>query len=121
MPELLIPVARAYIYSGEWVGDCPRDGCANVEYLWETLRPKGPRVRPKAFFACSHCGEQGTIDWPPPDFMVEAMAVLMLRPLPNTRNWYPRDHETAVRFHLEHGQSIDDLRQENADHGVVPV
>lgn len=119
MAQLLTPVSQAYIYNGDWVGDCPREGCANVEYLWEALRPRGPRLRPKTFFACSHCGMQATIEWPPQDFMAAAMAVLMLRPLPDTRNWYPKDHEVATKFRIAHGQTIAELREENEEHGVV--
>jgi hypothetical protein len=116
--ELLMPVTQAYIYGGDWVGDCPREGCANVEYLWEAIQPRGPRIRPKAFFSCSHCGEQGSIEWPPVEFQAAAMDVLMKRPIPNTRNWYPRDHDVATRFRIPHGQSIADLRAENEEHGV---
>jgi hypothetical protein len=113
------PRTQAYIYGGEWVGDCPRPGCANVEYLWEALQINGPRIRPKAFFACSYCGIQATIEWPSRDFQVAAMDVLMLRPIPATRNWYPKDHDVATRFRIPHGQSVEDLRAENEAHGVV--
>jgi hypothetical protein len=50
--------------------------------------------------------------------MAEITAVLALRPIPQTRNWYPRDHDIALRFRIPHGQSVDDLREENAEHGV---
>jgi hypothetical protein len=116
--NLLTPRTQAYIYGGEWVGDCPREGCANVEYLWEALRINGPRIRPKAFYLCSHCGMQAEIEWPPVDFQTAAMDVLMKRPLPDTRNWYPKDHDVAVRFRIPHGQSIADLKAENEEHGV---
>jgi hypothetical protein len=116
--NLLTEKARAYIYSGEWVADCPREGCGNVEYLWSALQPNGPRVQPKAFFACSYCGWQGQIDWPDPEFMVRALDILMKRPVPGNRNWYPSNHDVALRFRLPHGQSLDDLRAENHEHGV---
>lgn len=119
--DLLTPKTQAYIYSGEWVGDCPREGCANVEYLWTPVYPNGPRVQPRGFYICSHCGIQATIEWPPQDFMVAALAVLMERPIPDTRNWYPKDHDVATRFHIPHGQSVKDLQDENREHGVVTV
>jgi hypothetical protein len=118
--NLIIPVCRAYIYSGDWVGDCPGPDCANTEFLMEPEFLRGPRTRPKSFFICSSCGEQAPIDWPDRDFMTAALDVLMRRPVPTTRNWYPKDHDIAIRFRVEHGQSIDDLRAENELHGVTP-
>jgi hypothetical protein len=120
MTQPVLLRARAYIYAGDWVSDCPRDGCGNVEHLFEPVQPRGPRIRPKSFFICSHCGEQAVIDWPPQEFMYAAMTVLEKRPVPSNRNWYPADHETAVRFHLEHGQTVAELREENETHGVTP-
>lgn len=120
MAELLTTKARAYVYSGDWVSDCPRLGCANVEHLFKPERIGGPRIRQESFFICSHCGAQSIIDWPPRDFMLAVTEILMRRPIPGNRNWYPADHETAVRFRIEHGQSLDDLRQENEAHGVTP-
>jgi hypothetical protein len=118
--ELIQLKARAYVYSGDWVADCPRPECGNVEHLFEPLRPNGPRIHQRPFFACSHCGLQGEIEWPPTDFMHAALEILMRRPVPSTRNWYPADHETAVRFRVEHGQTLDQLREENEAHGVTP-
>lgn len=117
--------ARAYIYAGEWVADCTRDGCGNVEYLFGLRSPAhppgpaNPREIRKPVFLCSYCQQMAEIDWPSQDFMEEAMAVLALRPIPSTRNWYPANHDTATAFRLEHGQSVDDLRQENEAHGVA--
>jgi len=111
--------ARAYIYNGEWVADCPRKGCGNVEFLWTAVVPNGPRCQPKPFYACSYCGYQGGIDWPDTGFMVRAMDILMKRPVPNTRNWYPQDHPVAVNFRIPHGQTIGDLMAENEEHGVT--
>ncbi len=118
--ELMIKWAVAYVYSGEWVSDCPREGCANVEFLYTAARPHGPRTIPKPFFACSYCGEQAEIKWPPTEFREAVMEVLMKRPVPGNRNWYPKDHETAVRFKIPHGQTVADLREENESHGVTP-
>jgi hypothetical protein len=118
MSQLLLPSSQAYIYCGEWVGDCPREGCANVEFLWMPLVPNGPRVQPKPMYVCSYCGMQAVIEWPDSEFMVGAMAVLMQRPVPDNRNWYPADHDVATRFRIPHGQTLDDLRAENEAHGV---
>jgi hypothetical protein len=109
------PVARAYVYSGDWVGDCPRP-CGNVEFLHTPSRMNGPRDTPRAFYLCSNCGMQAPISWP--DHMNEILQVLMLRPIPQTRNWYPKDHPVAVNFRLPHGQSVRDLLSENEEHQV---
>lgn len=109
-------VARAYVYSGEWVADCPREGCSNVEFLHRPSRRGGPRDVQVGFYLCSYCGAQAEISWP--DTRHGILAVLARRPLPDTRNWYPADHPVAVRFGLPHGQSIKDLEDENEAHGV---
>jgi hypothetical protein len=119
MVQLIQPRARAYVYAGDWVADCPH-GCGNVEHLYQRQRPNGPRLVQVPSFYCSYCKfgetEPVPVDWPPN--MAEIMTVLMLRPIPHTRNWYPHEHETAVRCRVPHGQSVDDLRAENAEHGV---
>lgn len=123
IPAEAIPVARAYVYHGEWVADCPRppgsDGrpvCGGVEFLFTPSRMNGPRDRRRDFYLCSNCGMQSGIDWPGNELPI--MVVLMLRPVPDTRNWYPRDHPVAVNFGLEHGQTVVDLMEENELHGV---
>lgn len=111
--------ARAYVYAGDWVADCPQDGCYSTEHLFARANPRnrsGPRTVPVGSFACSNCQHQAPIEWPPN--LADITAVLMLRPVPQTRNWYPSGHETAVRHRVEHGQSVDDLLAENAAHGV---
>lgn len=109
----------AYVYGGDWVADCGREGCANVEHLFTPARPNGLRILRRPFFACSYCGYQSEITWPGDSLQAEIMSVLMKRPIPSTRNWYPADHPTAVKFGIPHGQSTDDLRAENEDHGVT--
>ena len=110
-------VARAYVYSGDWVADCPRPGCANTEFLHRASRRGGPRDVRVPFYQCSHCGMQAGVAWPDDPHAI--LAVLARRPLPGTRNWYPTDHPVAVRFGLPHGQSVRDLVEEGEAHGVV--
>lgn len=118
-------IATAYVYTGEWVADCPRPDCYSTEFLFnpadpaKPASPANPRVLPKPLFSCSNCGQMGVIGWPPQALMVEIMHVLSQRPVPQTRHWYPQDHPVAVRSRIPHGQSPDDLRQENHDHGVA--
>lgn len=114
--HLLTATARAYIYNGMWVADCPQE-CGGVEQLCEADRRGGPRVRRRTVFHCSYCKLMtDRIDWPAD--AVALMAVLELRPVPHNRNWYPAGHPTAVRFGILHGQSVRDLQDENVEHGV---
>lgn len=121
MVQLIATRARAYVYAGDWVADCPR-ACGNVEHLYTraTRNPNGPRIVQLPSFYCSYCKLGDTdivpIDWPPN--MAEITAVLILRPIPHTRNWYPHEHETALKCRIPHGQSIAELRAENAEHDV---
>lgn len=108
-------VARAYVYCGDWVADCPRP-CGNVEFLYAPSRMNGPRDKRKDFYMCSHCGMQCGISWPRRE--ADILQVLMLRPVPSNRNWYPKDHPVAVNFRLPHGQSIVDLLDENEEHKI---
>jgi hypothetical protein len=122
------PLARAYVYSGEWVADCPRreEGtrdtdhrmiqCGNVEFLYQPQQMNGPRVLKRPFFLCSNCGMQAMIDWP--DNEHDILQALSVRPVPQTRNWYPQDHPVAVNFRIPHGQTVGELMDENEEHGV---
>ena len=117
--HLLTSHARAYVYCGDWVADCPR-ACGNVEYLHTRERPKdpaSPRTVRKASFLCSYCKQLSDIDWP--GDMNGIMRVLELRPIPDNRNWYSADHPVAIRAGIAHGQSVRDLEDENAEHGVA--
>lgn len=118
MVELLAATARAYVYSGDWVADCPR-GCGGVEHCFDRANPRSPaspRVVRKPEFHCSYCHMVAPIEWPAD--MAAIMEVLMLRPVPHNRNWYPQDHDVALRFRIPHGQTVDQLREENREHGV---
>lgn len=116
--------ARPYVYCGDWVACCTRPGCAGVEFL-HTLRypnrPPGlsnPRDVRRPVFHCTYCEQRDVIDWPDPFFMARVDMVLRLRPFPHNRNWYPQDHPTALAFRIPHGQSVEDLEQENREHDV---
>ncbi len=110
------PLARAYVYAGDWVADCPRN-CGNVEFLYQAQTINGPRVLRRPFFLCSNCGMQAMIDWP--DNEHEILHALSARPVPQTRNWYPADHPVAVNFRIPHGQSVRELIDESEEHGVT--
>jgi hypothetical protein len=116
---------QAYVYNGDWVADCPREGCSGAEFLFDVVHagypagPGNPRTVRKAAFTCSNCLAIALIGWPDEATMAQVMEVLALRPVPTTRNWYPKDHPGAVRFRIPHGQSVAELREENAAHGIA--
>jgi hypothetical protein len=111
-------IARAYVYSGDWVADCPR-GCGGTEQLFDRVKKNGPRIKRKESFFCSYCKLiTELIEWPADEMMAEIQTVLNLRPIPHNRNWYPKDHGVAIRFGIPHGQSVQELREENLAHGV---
>lgn len=97
----------AYVNHGRWVADCSRPGCAGAESL-------APR---QTGFHCSNCHQLDEVVWPAD--AADIWDVLQERPIPQTRNWYPAGHPLAVRFRLEHGQSVEDLRREHAENEVA--
>lgn len=96
----------AYVNHGRWVADCSREHCANAMEL----------APGQLAFACSNCQWVVDIVWP--DDADEIWQVLQRRPVPQTRNWFPRDHPLALAARCPHGQSVRDLVDENAEHGI---
>lgn len=76
-----------------------------------------PRTVRKTGFQCSSCAMSAEIAWPANADIIAA--VLSRRPVPHTRNWYPDGHPVAVRARIPHGQTPDDLLNENIEHGVM--
>lgn len=114
--NIVVPKARAWVYAGNWVADCPR-ACGNVELLYEPVRKGGPLARKKTMFRCSYCGmETHAIEWPQDENGI--MEVLGRRPIPHNRNWFPKDHPLALKSRCPHGQSVQDLIEENHENGV---
>lgn len=93
--SLRAPVlARAY--AGHWIADCPR--CAYAV----ALRFGSP------VFDCRDCGLGVEVRWPSETMRHGIERLLMLRPVPATRNWLP-------------GETLHDLLVENVRHGVGPT
>jgi hypothetical protein len=104
MASLLTEYARAYVNHGRWIADCPRPYCGNAE----ALQPGAEQA-----FVCTNCHLLARIEWPPD---AEAIwAALEVRPVPQTRNWFPADHELAVRAGCPHGQTVADLEAETRE------
>ena len=104
-------IARAFMNWGRWVADCPREGCTYAFAL----------EHGQARYVCRNkagegCGMDAPIEWPPDAEQIEQ--ALNRRPLEQTRNWYPLEHDVAVRGGAPHGQTVADLLAENEMYGV---
>lgn len=104
---LLTMRARAYVHAGRWIIDCIRPGCTNAELLESR----------QAVMHCTNCRLVSEVEWPADaDDIWEALVV---RPVPQTRNWAPVGHRQAVACGFPDGQRVADLWAENAEHGLV--
>jgi len=90
-----------------WIADCTRPYCANAMKL-------EPR---QTLFHCSECRHVVEIVWPTK--ADEITDVLDLRPVPLTRHWAPAGHRQAIACGFPDGQSVQDLIDENVEHGVI--
>lgn len=113
--------ARVFIYCGEFVAECPREGCGGVEFMTDKeQRDRGDALvwgERRTVFHCAECNLfTDKIKWS--EDADELMKVLNRRPIPHTRNWFPEGHMIAVKGRAPHGQTVDDLLQENHEHGV---
>lgn len=106
--------AIAYVLRGDWVAACPRPECSNVEFL-DHVKHRQSKCTSDTYY-CTYCHMVASITWPPNKD--ELWEPLSRRPVPHTRNWYPKDHPEAIRYRIEHGQSPSDLWRENEEHGV---
>ncbi len=102
---LVTSKARAYVNFGRWIADCPL-GCGGAQQL---------EANQSSFFCNppSGCGHITTVEWPQdPQGIWDA---LVERQMPKTRNWFPKDHELALRANCAHGQSVTELRAETSE------
>lgn len=94
--ETLPPVV-AYVSHGRWVADCPTPGCSGAMLLFFG-----------AGFFCGNCLNVQTglkareVIWP--EHREEIERLLLLRPVPQTRSWFPTEPvNNLVAENLEHG------------------
>lgn len=90
------PPLAPRVNHNRWIVDCPN--CGGAEFLW-----------PEGLMMCASCWN-GDVDgqWrrvSNPANRNEIDEVLMIRPVPGTRNW-------------NRNESIEDLQQENRKHGL---
>lgn len=112
--------ARAYVYNGEWVADCPAD-CKTTQFVED--KPDKYRGVPGTsgdrmdYFHCGYCTSLwSSVRWP--DRADEIKEILDRRPLRHTRNWYPEGHIVALQSGIRDGETIEELLAENYAHGI---
>lgn len=101
---ILPPTVRVYVNHSRWIAECPY-GCGAALAL--TGR--------ETTFHCTECQSILIIEWP--DNADEIWEALMERKFPRFRNWFPKDHEMAIKCGLPHGQTPKELRDEAAENG----
>lgn len=86
-------VVEAHASWSAWAAQCGR--C-----------PWGGRLqRFTSNFDCPFCGAFNEVIWPSEDMVYGVERILMMRPDPSTRNWFP-------------GETLNDLMWENGIHGI---
>ncbi len=99
---LVKPLALAYVNWGRWVADCPA-ACGSAIVL----------ASGQSTFHCPECKHLSGVYWPHnPDEIMEVLEVRNKR----NQNWFPVNHDLALRFGLPHGQSVSELREETEAH-----
>lgn len=98
---------QAYVNHGRWIADCSYPDCNSAE----ALKPRQTQ------FHCSNCHYIASVEWPL--FPDDITAALRVRPVPQTRNWAPAGHRQALVTGFPEGQTVNDLEEENAMHGLA--
>lgn len=103
---LIKPFALAYFNWGRWVVDCPANDCGSAALL-----EKGQGI-----FHCPECKYVSKVMWP---YNVDEITEVLEIRDKRHRNWFPANHDLALRFNLPHGQTIEELREETEVHRGV--
>lgn len=102
MTTLITNEARAYVNFGRWIADCPTDCGSALK-----LEPG------QGMFQCVECFHICSVDWPAN--AEDIWDTLAKRPAPKHRNWFPSQHELALRSNCPHGQTVAELEEETAE------
>lgn len=95
--------AQVYVHRGMWVADCAYPSCSNAERI----------DFGDAKVYCTACHYIAHLTWP--SDALEIMAVLDVRPVPETRHWAPAGHRQAIACGFPDGQTVADLMDENEE------
>lgn len=105
MATLITNKARAYVNFGRWIADCPVNCGSALQ-----LQPG------QSMFHCPECTFITEVEWP--DNADEIWEALNDRYAKRNRNWFPSDHELALRSGSPHGQTVAELRAETEENQV---
>jgi hypothetical protein len=98
--ELVKPgVTVAYVNWGRWVAQCSWQIRCDAA-LELTGAENG--------FRCPECGGDNAIVWPSAEMVAGIGRILLMRPHRKNQNWLP-------------GETLQDLMQENAEHGILTM
>ncbi len=103
---LLTNKARAYYNFGRWIADCPVDCGSAIQ-----LNPG------QSLFHCPECTFITDVEWP--TNVDEITEALNKRQAKRNRNWFPENHDLALRSGSPHGQSVVELEDETEANKVV--
>jgi hypothetical protein len=104
-----VPVVHVFANWGRWVAPCA--GCPSALQVVAGVVDEDAGVlgwdagHRRHGLRCLECGSLHVASWPDEDLTAGVERLLMLRPDPTTRSWYP-------------GETLDDLAAENMAHGV---
>lgn len=102
MTTLITNKARAYVNFGRWIADCPA-ACGSALQL----QPG------QGMFQCVECYHIASVEWP--DNSDEIWVALNKRSANRNRNWFPANHELALRSGVPHGQTVQELEDETVE------
>ena len=88
-------ITEAYANWGRWVARCGDPDCPRAIQLRRLTQ----------YLRCDFCRAITKVLWPSLDMITAVERLLMMRPVPSTRNWLP-------------GETLHDLVFENGAHGI---
>lgn len=106
--------ARAFYNHGRWVAPCPETDCTDARLVYEVNPRTGiPTGRRLTQDACAN-GHPFAIEMPDEQTEAQIVTTLAERAEDKDKGWYPKDHPQAVLDGKPSGQSIKELKDENA-------
>lgn len=107
--------APAYLNFGRWVVDCPADGCRDAREVYERHPTTGELTGRRLTEDICAKGHRFQIEMPDERTEAQIVTVLSERIEDADKGWYPEGHERGILSGQPTGQTIADLRAENAE------
>lgn len=122
--------SAAFLYGGRWVADCGLVTCQGAELAQGALfsgqaepdatpwsdAPPGMMIQ-LTRIRCVACTSMTVLEWPDADTFNEINRLMAFRQ-PVNRNWAPAWTRQGVLSGLPTGQSVEELAEENRQHGL---